>query len=192
MVNVKIGPGTREGFSEVRFDAKPSGEVRDSLKAAGFRWASSSGCWYGRTDALGSLPQALLDRADRAAATESAAPCAVRDAIAAESGAVAALRAELAELRATVAALRVAPMNPPVVPAPVAVVSAEVASAFGLSGAPASLVRPAPAVPPGAVKLTGPDSVASRVAASKARPTAAPKSGGIGRTLDVSAAGQWV
>lgn len=161
MLNVKIGPGTREGYSEVRFASKPSGEVRDMLKAAGFRWAASSGCWYGKSAAL---PASLAS-----GATESAAPCAVRDAIAAESGAVAQLRAELAELRATVAALRAAPMNPPVV--------SQVA---------------APAVPPGAVKLTGPDSVASRVAASKARPTAAPKSGGIGRTLDVSAAGQWV
>ena len=63
------------------------------------------------------------------------------------------------------------------VAAPVAHVAAEVAAAFGLAGAPASLV-----------KLTGPDSVASKVA----RRAVTPKVGGIGRTLDVSAAGQWV
>ncbi len=179
MVGITIGPGTREGYSEVRFSVKPSGEVRDALKGAGFRWASSAGCWYGRTDRLGALPQGLLDRADRAAAAEPA-PCAVREAIATESGAVAAMRAELAALRAEVGALRTGAMLAPVA-APVAHVAAEVAAAFGLAGAPASLV-----------KLTGPDSVASRIVAAKSRPSVAPKVGGIGRTLDVSAAGQWV
>ncbi len=181
MVGITIGPGTREGYSEVRFASKPSGEVRDALKGAGFRWASSSGCWYGRTDRLGALPQGLLDRADRAGtAAAEPAPCSVRESLAAESGAVAAMRAELAALRAEVGALRTGAMLAPVA-APVAHVAAEVAAAFGLAGAPASLV-----------KVTGPDSVASRIVAAKSRPSVAPKVGGIGRTLDVSAAGQWV
>lgn len=229
MVGITIGPGTRDGYSEVRFSVKPSGEVRDALKGAGFRWASSAGCWYGRTDRLGALPQGLLDRADRAAAPSVApgtcptcgkpgaltsyearkgyqcrrctdvdegrgverwspseaseasaaapstavapAPCSVRDALATESGAVAALRAELAALRAEVGALRVGAMSAPVA-APVAAQDA----------APASVV-----------KLTGPDSVASRIVAAKvARRAVTPKVGGLGRTLDVTAAGQWV
>lgn len=36
---------------EIRFASKPSEEVRDRLKAKGFRWSRHSGCWYAkRTD----------------------------------------------------------------------------------------------------------------------------------------------
>lgn len=47
-----VRPGKRPGFVEVVFPAKPSEEVRAELKAAGFRWAPSGGCWYGPKVAL--------------------------------------------------------------------------------------------------------------------------------------------
>ncbi len=40
-------PGTRPGFVELRFAVKPPAEIRAELKAAGFRWARRSACWYG-------------------------------------------------------------------------------------------------------------------------------------------------
>jgi len=42
----------RAGVVEVVFPAKPVEEVRAALKAAGFRWAKSGGCWYGPEAAL--------------------------------------------------------------------------------------------------------------------------------------------
>lgn len=42
----------REGYVEVAFPAKPPAETRSLLKAAGFRWAKRSGCWYGPSERL--------------------------------------------------------------------------------------------------------------------------------------------
>ncbi|MDH5183376.1 MAG: methyltransferase, partial [Gammaproteobacteria bacterium] len=36
--------------SEIRFPGKPSESVRDTLKAAGYRWSRYNGCWWGKTD----------------------------------------------------------------------------------------------------------------------------------------------
>ena len=46
---VSISPSSigRTGVVELRFAQKPDQEVRSRLKASGFRWARSNGCWYG-------------------------------------------------------------------------------------------------------------------------------------------------
>lgn len=44
---VTVREGTRPGFVEVRFAAKPPLEQREELKRHGFRWARRSRCWYG-------------------------------------------------------------------------------------------------------------------------------------------------
>jgi hypothetical protein len=49
---VTVRPGTREGFIEVRFSAKPPLEIRSELKGSGFRWAKRSRCWYGPAERL--------------------------------------------------------------------------------------------------------------------------------------------
>lgn len=55
---VTVRPGTRPGFVEVVFPTRPADAVREALKGAGFRWARSSGCWYGRSDRLPAMLQA--------------------------------------------------------------------------------------------------------------------------------------
>jgi hypothetical protein len=50
---ITVRPGTRAGFVEVVFPAKPEQEVLDELKTAGYRWSRFNSCWYGRE---GSLP----------------------------------------------------------------------------------------------------------------------------------------
>ncbi len=47
-VTVRSSSIGRDGVVEVVFAAKPSEEVRSGLKSHGFRWAKTSGCWYGR------------------------------------------------------------------------------------------------------------------------------------------------
>lgn len=47
-VTVRPSSTGRDGFVEVVFGAKPAREVIDGLKARGFRWARTNGCWYGR------------------------------------------------------------------------------------------------------------------------------------------------
>lgn len=50
---VTVRPSTvRDGFVEVVHPSKPDPEVRDELKAAGFRWAIRSRCWYGPAERL--------------------------------------------------------------------------------------------------------------------------------------------
>lgn len=46
---VTVSPSSigRAGVVEVRFVEKPDEQVRAQLKAAGFRWARSTSCWYG-------------------------------------------------------------------------------------------------------------------------------------------------
>ena len=44
--------GTRPGYVEVIFPARPTPAVLTELKAAGFRWALRSRCWYGLRDRL--------------------------------------------------------------------------------------------------------------------------------------------
>jgi hypothetical protein len=120
--------GKREGFVELRFAAKPSEAVREALKAAGFRWASSEGCWYGLEARLPELQEGP-----------------------ASSDVVGELRAELERMRADVSALRgeLATMKR----APVAVVpAAPVQSAPVAKAAP---VRSAAPVAKAAVKLPG-------------------------------------
>jgi hypothetical protein len=45
---VIVRAGTRAGYVELVFPAKPSEEVRNGLKSHGFRWARGNACWYGR------------------------------------------------------------------------------------------------------------------------------------------------
>lgn len=45
-----IKPSTEYGGSEIYFNVKPSQEVRDTLKACGYRWHGVKKCWYGYTD----------------------------------------------------------------------------------------------------------------------------------------------
>ena len=42
-----LSPGTKPGYIEIHFSAKPGEAVRDELKAAGFRWSRFNKCWYG-------------------------------------------------------------------------------------------------------------------------------------------------
>ena len=46
---VTVSPSSigRASVVEIRFDDKPSEEVRGALKAHGFRWARGNQCWYG-------------------------------------------------------------------------------------------------------------------------------------------------
>lgn len=37
----------KEHFVEILFEAKPDEQIRNELKAAGFRWAMRNACWYG-------------------------------------------------------------------------------------------------------------------------------------------------
>lgn len=50
---VTVSPSSlgRAGVVEVRFADKPAPEVLAGLKAHGFRWARTNGCWYGRDTA---------------------------------------------------------------------------------------------------------------------------------------------
>ena len=50
---VTVSPSSlgRPGVVEVRFAEKPPAETREGLKAHGFRWARTNGCWYGRDTA---------------------------------------------------------------------------------------------------------------------------------------------
>lgn len=51
--DVEVRPSkVRDGFVEIVFAAKPGDDVRGALKAAGFRWAKTSACWYGPAAAL--------------------------------------------------------------------------------------------------------------------------------------------
>ena len=45
-----ITPNTERGTLEIRFDSKPSEEVRDVLKENKFRWSSKNKLWYGKAD----------------------------------------------------------------------------------------------------------------------------------------------
>jgi hypothetical protein len=179
---MKVTDGTRAGFSEVRFDVKPPESVRDALKAAGFRWSGHNACWYGRTDRLpafiaepvaptsgpsGPFHPNTVGNALRAAvaATEpAAAPCPVRDRLAAEPSAeLAAIRAELSALRAHIAGLKAATTS---------------AVTVDTSGD----VRPAP------VPVTVPQSAPVRPVPIRAPSPV--RSGSIGRTIAVDA-GKW-
>jgi hypothetical protein len=46
-VTVRPSSIGRDGVVEILFADKPPAEVRDELKAHGFRWAKSNSCWYG-------------------------------------------------------------------------------------------------------------------------------------------------
>jgi len=48
-----VRPSTvRAGYVEIVHPAKPEQPIREELKAAGFRWAIRSRCWYGPAEAL--------------------------------------------------------------------------------------------------------------------------------------------
>lgn len=49
---VEVSEGKRPGYVDVRFPSKPRPDVIAALKAAGFRWAPSFGCWYGKREAI--------------------------------------------------------------------------------------------------------------------------------------------
>ena len=50
--DVTVREGTRPGYVEILFQQKPDEEIRDSLKAAGFRWSRHNKCWYGKAQNL--------------------------------------------------------------------------------------------------------------------------------------------
>ncbi len=52
---VTVSEGSREGFVEIRFPAKPDSTARTALKKSGFRWSPRNTCWWGKADRL---PQA--------------------------------------------------------------------------------------------------------------------------------------
>lgn len=39
------------GYSTIKFDAKPSAQVRDTLKTYGYRWSPAGGHWYAKANA---------------------------------------------------------------------------------------------------------------------------------------------
>lgn len=47
-VTVRPSSIGKAGVVEIVFTEKPSAEVRAEVKAHGFRWAKTNGCWYGR------------------------------------------------------------------------------------------------------------------------------------------------
>lgn len=49
---VTVREGTKPGFTEVVFPAKPEQSVIESLKQAGYRWSRFNGVWYGKTENL--------------------------------------------------------------------------------------------------------------------------------------------
>ena len=126
-MSYQVSEGTRAGYSEVRFSEKPSVEIREELKSAGFRWAVTSACWYGRT---AKLP----------ARYQSAAPCPVKARIVAESAEVAVLRDELAALRALLAEMK----SGSVAAAAVAATGVATPAAPPVPPRPAPKARPAP------------------------------------------------
>jgi hypothetical protein len=57
---VSISESTEKNGIEIRFPSKPSAEVLDSLKAAGWRWSRFSSCWYTqRSDAARQFAESL-------------------------------------------------------------------------------------------------------------------------------------
>jgi len=51
-LNIEVREGTKQGFSEIVFNEKPNEDIRNKLKANGFRWSRYNGCWYGKTENL--------------------------------------------------------------------------------------------------------------------------------------------
>lgn len=49
---VEVRASDFPGNVELVFPAKPAEDVRDELKAAGFRWSGRNGCWYGKAARL--------------------------------------------------------------------------------------------------------------------------------------------
>ncbi len=50
--SITVSEGTREGFVEIRFPAKPSNDARNEMKRAGFRWSPTNTCWWGKAEKL--------------------------------------------------------------------------------------------------------------------------------------------
>ena len=55
----EINYNSQFGSYEVRFDGKPSEEVRSALKAMKFRWHSVNRCWYGYNQSEESIAHAI-------------------------------------------------------------------------------------------------------------------------------------
>lgn len=55
----EINYNSKFGSHEVRFDGKPSEEVRNALKAMHFRWHSVDKCWYGYNQSEESIASAI-------------------------------------------------------------------------------------------------------------------------------------
>lgn len=55
----EINYNSKFGSHEVRFDGKPSEEVRNALKAMKFRWHSADKCWYGYNQSEESIASAI-------------------------------------------------------------------------------------------------------------------------------------
>ncbi len=52
---IEVTEGTKTGYVEIRFPAKPDTSARTALKKSGFRWSPRNTCWWGKADRL---PQA--------------------------------------------------------------------------------------------------------------------------------------
>lgn len=48
----ELSAGTRAGFIQIGFNEKPSAEIRNEMKSAGFRWSRHNAVWYGKTEKL--------------------------------------------------------------------------------------------------------------------------------------------
>jgi len=62
---VSVSENAEKNGIEIRFPSKPSTEVLDSLKAAGWRWSRFSSCWYTqRSDAARQFAESLNGQAN--------------------------------------------------------------------------------------------------------------------------------
>ncbi len=66
-----IKPGTKDGYIEIHFKAKPDEAMRNRLKASGYRWSRFNSCWYGKSS------RCPLTTAERAGQTVEQGPPAV-------------------------------------------------------------------------------------------------------------------
>ena len=55
----EISYNSKYNSHEIRFDGKPSEEVRNALKAMHFRWHSVNRCWYGYNQSEESIASAI-------------------------------------------------------------------------------------------------------------------------------------
>jgi hypothetical protein len=59
IMTYEINYNSKYSSYEVRFDGKPSEEVRNALKNMKFRWHSVNRCWYGYNQSEESIAHAI-------------------------------------------------------------------------------------------------------------------------------------